>query len=360
MRKNSYPYPIEFVEDVFNEENKTLIDTLRAITGEERPRVMLVTDLNVVQQTEGIGSKIGRYMRAHGIELVEKPIVLAGGERVKGDGWQSAGHIEQVMLTAQLGHNDCVIAMGGGTVLDVTGYVAAQVRGGVKLLRMPTTMAAMVDAAYATTAAMDFPGVKDAFCIPCLPAAVIVDTAFAQTVLDAVWRGGFAECLRVALASDGALTKKLIANIEAFRARDVKFWADIVEAVVAVKMKKGETNLGQWSAFRLEAMSSYKLPHGYATGIGLVVDANYAMLKGVLSEKDHHTIVDALQTCGSLEGAVHSRHLITQADSVLHGLDAWRLATGSEAIVIPTGLGKSVVEEKPDREIMKKAIQMIK
>ena len=55
---------------------------------------------------------------------------------------------------AKLGVNDVVIALGGGTVLDVAGYAAAQVRGGIKVLRMPTTVASMLDAAFAEYAAV--------------------------------------------------------------------------------------------------------------------------------------------------------------------------------------------------------------
>ena len=360
MRKNSYPYPIEFAEDIFAEGNTILIDTLKAVTGCEKPRMMLVADANVVQKTEGLGSKMGKYIKANGIELVDKPILLAGGERVKGDNWKSATRIEQAMLAAQVGHNDCLVAMGGGTVLDVASYAGAQVRGGVKIVKIPTTLAAQVDAAYADNAAMDYPGIKDAYRIVSAPSAVIVDTAFVKTVVDAVWRGGFAECLRVALPSDGPLAKKLIAHKDSFKARDEKYWGEVVQTLVALRMKKGETHFAQWGAFRLESMSSFKLPHGYATAIGIVMEANYAMNKGVMSEKDRNTVVNTLEECGALEGAVHSRHLVTQADSVLQGLEAWKLAMGSEAIVVPTGIGKSTVEETVDREMMKKSLQMIK
>ena len=104
-------------------------------------------------------------------------------------------------LDAKIGADDVLMAIGGGSVLDVAGYAAAQVRGGVKLVRVPTTPAAMVDAAFAHYAAVDFREIKDALRIQCEPDAVIVDRSYAKTVLDGVWRGGLGEIVRFAASA---------------------------------------------------------------------------------------------------------------------------------------------------------------
>ena len=93
--------------------------------------------------------------------------------------------------------------------IDVAGYAAAQIRGGVKVVRVPTTPAAMMDAAFAEDAAVDSPAVKDALRVPCPPAAVVIDPKFAATVLDGVWRGGIGEAVRQAAVRDGALMKRI-------------------------------------------------------------------------------------------------------------------------------------------------------
>lgn len=360
MRKNSYPYPVEFAEDAFNAENKTLASVLKSVTGIEHPRVMIVADLNVVQHVEGLGTKIGRYVQTHGITLADSPVVIAGGEKIKSDGLQSVMSIISSALAAKVGANDCVLAIGGGTLLDVANYAAAQVRGGVKVVRIPTTIAAMIDAGFAETAAVDIESVKDALRIPSAPAGIVIDKTFTKSILDGVWRGGYAEAVRLAAVSDGPLMKKLAANAEAFRNRDAKTLPLVVDSCVATRMKKGDTGFALWSALRLEAMSGYKLPHGYAVAIGIAFDSNYAVLKGKLSEKDRDVILGALSACGALDGVTHSRHLLTQPDNILRGLDAWALSEGNESIVIPTGLGKFEIEATPDRGTMKEAINMVK
>lgn len=355
MQKNCLGYPVEFVEDVFGE-SAVLSDILRQATGSERPRVLIVADMNVVQRTEGLGSRIGKYVNEHGIELAGSPVVIAGGEKVKADNLQSVFRVLSAILDAKLGRNDCVLAIGGGTLLDVAGYAAAQARGGVRIVRLPTTPAAMMCAAFADYAAVDSQGVKDALRIPCVPSAVIIDLAFARTVLDGVWRGGLGEAVRIAAVSDATLTRKLVKLAPAYRERDEQALEVAVRGAVSVLQKKGPVRFAEWVAARLESMSGYKLPHGYAIAIGVCIDAAYAVEKGYLKEKDQELICGILGACGALDGLAHSRHILGQADNVLLGLDAWRLSFGDESIELPGGVGKAHVDSAPDREAFRKVL----
>lgn len=350
-------YPIRFAEDAFAEDNETLVSTLREVSGVENPRVLLVADGNVVQRTEGLGTRIGKYVQTHGLKLASQPIVMGGGEKIKSDNFKSVTDLLNAVIDAKVGANDVMLVLGGGTLLDVAGYAAAQVRGGIRLVRMPTTVASMMDAALASEAAVDSPSVKDALRVPCEPAAVIIDPKFALTVLDGVWRGGVGEAVRFAAVHDGTLMKKISKSAEKIKNRDYETMSDLIRSVVEARVKKGTDGFALWSAGRLEAMSTYKLPHGYAVPIGVCIDCAYAAAKGVLKEADQELICRTLADCGSLDGLVHSRHLLSQPDSILFGLDAWRLATGSESLVLPSGIGKATVDEKPDRDLLKKVIK---
>ena len=111
MQKSCYSYPVEFVEDVFGE-SSVLADLLKKATGSDEPKVLIVADMNVVQRTEGLGTKIGRYVQAHGIRLAGSPVVMAGGEKIKADNLQSALQVVSAILSAKLGRNDVVLALG--------------------------------------------------------------------------------------------------------------------------------------------------------------------------------------------------------------------------------------------------------
>ncbi len=358
-KKDGGDFPVVFAEDVFNEGNPALAETLRNVTGQEKPRVMLVADMNVVQHTEGLGTKIGKYVKAYGIELMDSPVVLPGGEKIKCDNLHCAIRVANAAVDAKIGANDCMLALGGGTILDVAGWAASQVRGGVKIVRVPTTIASMIEAGFADNAALDCAGVKDSLKIPCRPSAVMIDTRFASTVLDGVWRAGFSEAVRLATVSDAEFMKKLSEVAPAFKERDDSAMVAAVTGAIDARRKFGGTDFGLWAALRLEIMSGYKLPHGYAIAIGVAVDTAYAQLRGLMSEDDRALVMRALDECGAMDGALHSRHLVGQIDVVMRGLDAWALSKGSEAVPVPNGLGSSIIE-KIDRETMKQALNMIK
>ncbi len=350
MRKNSSSYPIELAPDAFGE-SSVLADLLAGAS-----RVLIVADMNVVQRTAGLGTKIGRYVQAHGITLAGCPVVIGGGEKIKADNLQSALKVVSAILEAKLGQKDVVLALGGGTILDIAGYAAAQARGGVRLVRMPTTPAAMLGAAFATYAAVDSASVKDALRVPSVPAAVVLDPAFADTVLDGVWRSGIGEAVRLAVAADATLLKKLEKTGPTYATRQPEALVELIEATRATRAKKGATGLGLWAAHRLESMSGYKLPHGYAVSIGLLLEAGAAVVRGALSEAEAARVTDLLRACGALDGLVHSQHLLQQPDSLLCGLDAW-LLTSPEGVPTLTALGKSEMVESPDREAYRAAMK---
>lgn len=302
MPKNCLSYPVEIVEDLFGE-STVLADFVKG------RKILLVTDLNVVQRTDGLGTKIGSYVRRHGLELVGAPVVMAGGERVKMDNFQSVSRVIDAALTAGLTQEDYIIALGGGTILDVTGWAAAQLKGGVGLIRMPTTPAAMLGCAFATTAALNTQKVKDALVVDSTPKAVIFDIAFAATVLDGVWRAGLSEAVRLAAAYDIKLLTKIIPLAEAFQKREIKALSEIIELSLPLRKKKGYTEYALAPAAKLEPQSGWKLPHGYAVAIGILMEMTREVTEGTKKEKDLEVCRQALALCGALDGARHSRHL---------------------------------------------------
>ena len=217
----------------------------------------------------------------------------------------------------------------------------------------------MIDAAFSDNAAIDSANIKDALKIPCVPAAVVIDTAFAKTVLDGVWRGGFAAAVRMAVTTDKSFCRLLSEMASGFRNRETGTLDKLVRAAYESRLKAGADTFGEWAALRLESMSSYKLPHGYALALGVLIDSYFANILGELKDEDLAVIERMLADSGAKEGASHSHHLVQQTESLLAGLSAWALAH-PEGIVIPTGIGKRKIVEIPDREAMKSALNMIK
>lgn len=352
MRKNSSAHPIEVVTDAFGESP--------ALAGlvKEGTRIFLVADQNVVHRTTGLGSRIGRYLQDHELTLAASPLVVTAGEKAKADNFKTAFTLISALIDAKVGRDDRVLAIGGGSLLDLAGYAAAQVRGGIGIIRMPTTPAAMLDAAFADYAALDSPAVKDALRVPSDPEAIIIDLAFCATVLDGVWRSGMGEAVRLALASDKAALKQLETLAPDYARRDESALESIVTLVHALRAKKGSTSLALWSAHRIEAMSDYKVPHGYAVSIGILIELAAAMATKKIDGEDMERVVSLLKAGGATETLVHSRQLLQQSESLLRGIDAWALATPG-GITMLRGLGKSETAETPDREVYREATQIV-
>lgn len=355
-RTSDSAFPVRFAADAFGEESN-LADILRESAGSDNPRVMIVADANVVNHTDGLGMKIGRYLKSHSLELAAQPVVLGGGERMKCDAGRGAMRLVAMMLEAQIGKNDVVVAMGGGVLLDMAGYAAAQVRGGLNLVRMPTSTAAMVDACFAEYAALNGKSVKDAIRVPSTPAAVVVDVTFAKTNLPKVYSAGFAEAIRIGAVQDGRLVKMIADRIDLVKEGDLRFLEKIVRRSAELRAANGQPQFALWCAARLEAMSNYRLPHGYAIPIAICIDAAYSAEKEYLAETEQATICRTLYDIDALGGLHHSVHIVSNVDALLGGLDGWRLSSGSEAIELPGAVGERIVESTPDRDAYAKVLR---
>lgn len=356
MQKNYYPFRVEFTEDVFGEASP-LKPILQELTGEGSPRVFLVSDANFVYHTDGIGSKIGRYFNDSGITLAAKPVIIQGGEKIKADNMHTVNIVLKAIMEAHIGKGDVVLAMGGGAFLDVVGFAATLARGGVPVVKIPTTPAAMMEAAFADNSALDLYGIKDGVRISSSAAAVIIQVSFALTILDGVWRGSASEAVREALVHDAKMLKKLVETADDFRARDLAILEETIRLVVASKLKKGPTNVGEWAAQRLETLSNYRLPHGYAIAMGTAIDVKYAEKKGYMKAEDAEKILKLLLKYGALDGMDHSHHLISQIDRVLAGLESWKLAHGESSFELPSSVGSTKKNEMIDVAIMRDALK---
>lgn len=295
MQKNFLKYPVEFVEDLFGENSP-----LASLVGTHR--LFLVADQNVVQHVSGLGTKIGSFVKANSLTLAGVPVVLSGGERVKMDNFQSASRIAEAVLAARLTADDFVLVLGGGTLMDVAGWTVSQLKNPPGLIRVPTTPAAMMGAAFASTASLDTLSVKDAFTVPSVPTVVFLSLVFANSVLDGVWRAGVSEAVRLIAAKAPKLFEKVLSLSEAYYRRDAAALEVLVRTVFELRQKKGETALGLESACQFEPKSNWKLPYGYAVAAGTLLE-----LKGDNAFEAARTM---LKTCGALDGLYPSRQIL--------------------------------------------------
>ena len=201
-----------------------------------------------------------------------------------------------------------LVAIGGGTITDLVGFVASTYMRGVKLILLPTTLLGQVDAAIGGKCGVNLGGYKNMVGTFNLPGDVVCDPLWLSTLPEKEWRAGMAEVIKTAILGDAELFE-LLENTSLDEVRsDAELCGQIVARTVAVKCRvvnedfresglRRVLNLGHTLAHAIEALTR-EFSHGEAVAIGLAYVAKMAVEQGTLSEEDCGRIVALLERYG--------------------------------------------------------------
>lgn len=211
--------------------------------------------------------------------------------------------LEDRLLGAGYGRDSLLVAVGGGVVGDLVGFVAATLHRGVPFVQVPTTLLAMSDSAVGGKTAVDTPAGKNLIGAFWQPEAVIVDPEVLGTLPARETRAGAAEVVKHGIIADAKLFRYMEKNLEKLPAADPKVIARgvadscrIKAAVVSKDEREGGyrqiLNFGHTIAHALELVRNFKLLHGEAVWVGMAVEAALAEEIGLLSSSDAARIVE--------------------------------------------------------------------
>lgn len=254
-----------------------------------KARAAIVTDTNV----ENIHlSRLQNALEKSGVTVT--PIVVPAGEKSK-----SFPMLEQVVekiIAAKLERGDCVIALGGGVVGDLTGFAASVVRRGMNFIQVPTTLLAQVDSSVGGKTGINSPQGKNLIGAFYQPRLVMADTTTLNTLPLREFRAGYAEVVKYGLIDQPDFFMWLEKNREAVFAGGEKRIEAIARscrakaAVVARDEHEGGErallNLGHTFGHALEAAVHYdsaRLVHGEAVAIGMVMAHQFSAMLGLLN-----------------------------------------------------------------------------
>jgi 3-dehydroquinate synthase len=170
-------------------------------------------------------------LRAAGLAV--QPLIIAPGEASKT--LAQAGALYDGMLRAGLDRGSVLVALGGGVVTDLGGFVAATYMRGIAWVAVPTTLLAQVDASVGGKTAVDHPQCKNLIGVFHQPAAVLADVATLATLSEEEFRGGLAEVVKHAVIRDAILFEQLETEAASILARDVAVLEAIVARNIAIK-----------------------------------------------------------------------------------------------------------------------------
>jgi len=360
-------YSVQFTDDALDPINPLLAN---AILGDHADRcdLLVFIDDGLLLAHPALTEKLKSYVQHwSGIKLLQEPLPVPGGEACKNDP-QRLDDVYRIVLEDRVDRHGCILAIGGGAVLDYIGYATATAHRGIRHIRMPTTVLSQNDSGIGVKNGINFLRRKNFLGTFAPPDAVICDFSMLQTLSPRDKRAGMAEAVKVSLIRDRTFfdwlenhaqqlaafemnsVRHLIMQCARLHARQISAGGDPFE-----KGSSRPLDYGHWLAHKLEDLSGFEVRHGEAVAIGMLVDARYAMQAGLLDESDVQRILRLLQNLGFR--LWHSSLETTDGQGsplVLQGIEEFREHLGgalSITLLNTIGTGVEVDEINPSQMI---------
>ena len=267
--------------------------------------VLLISDGNVAPL---YADRITRALRAARPDARIDGYLLPPGEASK----TLAHFAEAIDALAATGatRDACVVALGGGVVGDLAGFVAACWMRGIDCMQIPTTLLAMVDSSVGGKTAVDLPQGKNLVGAFHPPRAVIADTEALLTLPPRELRAGLAEVVKYGAIRDAAFLDWLEAQADALLAgddaalaeaiaRSCRHKAEIVERDPFERGERALLNFGHTFGHAIEAEQGFGgLNHGEAVAVGMVLAARLSARRGLSADADAERLAALLARFG--------------------------------------------------------------
>jgi 3-dehydroquinate synthase len=302
---------------------------------------LVITDRNVekphaMQVAESLG----------GQSLKVDVIVIEPGESSKSV--ESALALWQGLLQLSADRRTVLVAVGGGVIGDLAGFVAATYARGIRFLQVPTTLLAQVDSSVGGKVGINLPQAKNMVGAFLQPLGVLIDTATLDTLGDREYRSGLGEVVKYGVILDEPLFATLEANVAAIQARDHQTLGAVVarccrlKADVVQQDEREETglravlNYGHTFAHAFETLSGYgTLLHGEAVAIGMLCASRLAQRLGRVDARftaRQRELLEALGLPVAVPNLDHEQILATMQHDK-------KTEHGRLRVVLPTRMG---------------------
>ncbi|NIT13721.1 MAG: 3-dehydroquinate synthase, partial [Candidatus Dadabacteria bacterium] len=262
----------------------------------------VVTDTNV---SKLYFKKLEEAFNDEGLSCLH--ITIPAGEQSKNR--HSKEFIEDTMLKNSMARDSAIVALGGGVVGDIAGFVAATYTRGIPYVQYPTSLVACVDSSIGGKTAVDTPYGKNLIGSFYQPVKVYIDLETLKTLNEQEIREGLAEVIKYGIIYDREFFYYIKENIEGVFAYDLDVLGHVVRRSCEIKghvVEKDEKesnlrkilNFGHTIGHAVEQLSDYTISHGNAISIGMVMEAQIAHDAKILDGKSKDMIEEILSLAG--------------------------------------------------------------
>ena len=297
-------YEIEIGYDMFEK----LMDDIKHKIVPNVYRYAIITDSNVAAL---YGYRLFELMKKQGFNV--DIYSIPAGEKSKTR--ENKAEIEDKMLEAGFRKDSCIIALGGGVVTDLAGFLAATYCRGIPVINYATTFLAAADASIGGKTAVDTPLATNMIGLIVQPQKVYIDLKTWETLDDAQIENGLSETIKHACIADADFFEYLNANIDVIkeRGRSDKRYIDMLEYIcrknIEIKYNvvtqdeqedglREVLNLGHTVGRAIEAASKYEISHGNAVSLGMVAQVLLGYNRGYVTDKQKDRVIEIYNKAG--------------------------------------------------------------
>lgn len=284
-----------------------LLDELPALLGSGVQRVAVIHPPTLI----GLAASVVHLLTSAGLSCVRIDVPDAEAAKTA----EVAARCWSVLGQAGFTRSDAVVGVGGGSTTDLAGFVAATWLRGVRLVQVPTSVLAMVDAAVGGKTGINTPEGKNLVGAFYEPAGVLCDLDVLATLPPSDLVGGLAEVVKCGFIADPEILALIESDPVAARTADSPVLRELVERSVQVKadvvsadlreatsvgqqVGRELLNYGHTLGHAIERRESYRWRHGEAVSVGLVFAAQLARQSGLLDEATAQRHARALTSVG--------------------------------------------------------------
>ena len=321
----------------------TLLATFQPVSS-----AVVLTDVNV--QHFGYAERVAVSIADAGI--APHVLSIAAGEQSKAI--ETANTLWEMLLEEGTDRKAVLVAVGGGVIGDLGGFVAATYARGIRFFQAPTTLLAQVDSSVGGKVGIDLTAAKNMVGAFHQPLGVLIDTETLQTLPEEEYLSGLGEVVKYGVSLDASLFQYIENNVNAIKCRDNAVLQKIIAECCRIKAQivaedEFETtgrrillNYGHTFAHAFEISSGYTILHGLAVSIGSLCAARLALRLGLVDDTFLHRQLElhrALNLPVEYPVEFNPQHIVE-----LMRRDK-KTEHGKLRFVLPTGLGQCRVVE---------------
>jgi 3-dehydroquinate synthase len=246
-----------------------------------------------------------------------------------------------------------ILALGGGVVGDIAGFVAATFLRGIAYVQVPTTLLAAIDSSIGGKTGVNLPQGKNLVGAFHHPRLVLADVSTLRTLPRREVAAGLCEALKYGVIRDAALFDWIVAHMPMLRNGEVAALVPMIQRCCEIKadiVRRDEResglrrilNFGHTFGHALEAVTSYRrLRHGEAVGYGMIMAARLAVRLGLLPEEEAESIHRAVAACGRFPSIAD----LDPEDVLAAMRHDKKVRAGRLTFVVPERIGRVVVRD---------------